>query len=609
MNFSVCLIAKNEEKTLPRMGASLKEFRERGGEMLLLDTGSTDKTVEVAESLGFKVFEVGDKFVKKISKTLANNINKKFNGGDQPIVSESDKIFNFSAARNYIAEKAANDMIAMPDCDEEYTAFDLDRICEAIEKGGDQLEYNFVYSHDEYGNEAIKFTHCKFYNRTKLNWVGVVHEVLQGKAERVFLGEDIIKLEHFQNQESDRSQYLTGLALDCFLNPENDRNSHYLGREFLYTGRYKSAIKELKRHLTLGTWKAERSQSMIFIGDSYMALGDEENALLWWHKAYDEEPSRREPFVRLAWNAFTKGEAQRVVAFCEAMLTIPWSAFYANNRHHYTVFPHELLYWAYWQLGDQISAKMHFNAAIRHDPKNKKFLEDFKYFNREPKVWPSVSIVIPTLGRKKKLKRLLDAIEENAGYENYEVIVAHDGEDHNEEDFYSERVTVLQSENRQGVPVTVKQAVEKSQGSLVMFLGNDCIPKENFLKNAVQKMFDSWGLLFDGLVGLNDGYWRGEIATHWLASKALLPYLDGEFFHTGYNHVGCDNELTARCKKIGKYVWAEEAEVFHEHPIQDNSLQDEIYKLGLSKQDKDRKLLKKRSEDLEFELLENFIRP
>ena len=43
--FSVTLIAKNEERSLPSLLASLSEFRARGGEILLVDTGSTDKTV------------------------------------------------------------------------------------------------------------------------------------------------------------------------------------------------------------------------------------------------------------------------------------------------------------------------------------------------------------------------------------------------------------------------------------------------------------------------------------------------------------------------------------------------------------------------------------
>ena len=64
-NFSIALIAKNESKTLPRLMESLKDFQSRGGEVILLDTGSNDGTPELARSLGCKVTEVGEKYVIK----------------------------------------------------------------------------------------------------------------------------------------------------------------------------------------------------------------------------------------------------------------------------------------------------------------------------------------------------------------------------------------------------------------------------------------------------------------------------------------------------------------------------------------------------------------
>lgn len=300
INFSVVLIARNEEKTLPRLIHSLSEFQKRGGEILVCDTGSTDNTAQVARDLGCIVYEVGDKFVTIIDEKKAKELNDHFiEGGEQPIVKVGDRLFDFASARNYIADFANTDVIATPDCDEIYTKFDIDAINGAIAAGADQLEYNFVFSHDEFGNEAIKFMHCKFYNRKKLKWQGVVHEVLVGTANRVYLPENIIKLEHYQNPETNRSGYLRGLALDCFLNPSNDRNSHYLGRELLWTGRPHSAIKELKRHVAMNAWQAERAQSMIYIGNALIMLSKEEEALEWYHRAFLTESARREALIPL----------------------------------------------------------------------------------------------------------------------------------------------------------------------------------------------------------------------------------------------------------------------------------------------------------------------
>jgi 2-polyprenyl-3-methyl-5-hydroxy-6-metoxy-1,4-benzoquinol methylase len=110
----------------------------------------------------------------------------------------------------------------------------------------------------------------------------------------------------------------------------------------------------------------------------------------------------------------------------------------------------------------------------------------------------------------------------------------------------------------------------------------------------------------DGLIGLNDTLWPdGMLATHWLASKALLPMLGGEFFHTGYNHLSCDNELTEMCRKAGKYYWCEIAKVVHDHPsahgwsdeTYDNHYR-RVYQYDTMR--KDRELLEKRSRMLGF---------
>jgi hypothetical protein len=65
-----------------------------------------------------------------------------------------------------------------------------------------------------------------------------------------------------------------------------------------------------------------------------------------------------------------------------------------------------------------------------------------------------------------------------------------------------------------------------------------------------------------------------------MASKKLLKHLDGEFFHTGYTHCFCDNELTQRCKGIKRYRFSEKSKIVHHHPIvqQDDSLWDEDLK-------------------------------
>jgi len=384
--FSVALIAKNEALTLPRMINSLKEFQERGGEIWVLDTGSTDNTIEVAKELGCKVEAVGDKFRINIDEDLSNKVNAKFMvDGEEPVVKAGDSLFDFGSARNYIATFPENDMVAMPDCDEIYTKIDIDKLDSVISEGFEQLEYEFVFSHDAVGNPVIKFKHCKFYDRRKMKWGGIIHEVLSGPAKRTYLGEDVIKLEHYQNVATNRSGYLKGLAIDCYNHPEKDRNSHYFAREMFYLGRHKSAIKEFEKHISMNGWGTEAAQSMLFIGDCYKALGDFDEMLKWYAKSVEKE-ARREPLMRLAEYYSGKNMHNQVILYCEAALSITQLPFYSNHQPYYEHTPHELLYLAYWQLGNKEKSKEHYLKAVEFYPTNPRYISDAQFYNIQNKL-------------------------------------------------------------------------------------------------------------------------------------------------------------------------------------------------------------------------------
>ena len=587
--FSVVLIAKNEEKTLPKLILSLKEFQERGGETILLDTGSTDSTVVRAKELGCKVTEVGEKFVRKIDAKLAKQINEKFViDGEQEVIKENSKVFDYSAARNFAAQLASNDFVAMPDCDEQYTALNIDEINKKIEEGEKQFEYNFVYSHDANGNEAVKFPHSKFYNRNFLKWVGIIHEVLNGNVKRHFFNEKIIKLEHWQIPSENRNRYLAGLALDCFLNPEKDRNSHYFAREMYYNKMWKSAAKEFERHIQMNKWQTERGQSMIFLGDCYANLNKVESALQEYHRATITGPTRRIGFLRLSSFMMKNKDFIRAIAYAKAALEIPYNACYTESMPNYNDEPHYYLYHSYgWAGGKVKEAQYHNNIAIDLDVQNEKYLRDWKYYNFVPKV----SIIIPTLGREDSLAKLLTAIKENANYDNYEVIVQRDS-----------------FEDRKGVCKMFNEGVQKSDGDLVMFLGNDCLPQKNFLIHAVRDMSKNFENL-DGMLALKtifkmeDGYKQfiSENSSHFIISKKLLNYFNNEFFNPVYNHYFCDNELAERCIAINKFAVSKYSIILHNNPHHSHGIEhDDVSKLSYSFFKQDQGTFIKRMKELGF---------
>jgi glycosyltransferase involved in cell wall biosynthesis len=384
--FSIVVIVKQEAKTLPRLVASLKEFQDRGGEILICDTGSQDDTVKIAKELGCNVFEAGEQFVFTIDEEQAKAINEKFVvDGEDNIVNPNDKFFDFSKARNYAASLASNDWICYADADEVLTKLDIDKINGIIENNPElgQLEYEFIFAKDNFGNRAIVLRQSKFYNRKLMSWRNSVHEILlndKPSAPPIYLPEDTFLLEHYQNQETNRHSYLKGLAVDCFMNPDNDRNSHYLAREEMYNSRPKSAIREFTRHVQMNKWPAERAQSFIHMGDCYGMINEPLKQIECYQKAINIDGGRREAWLKLAQFYRHNKQPQYTACYAKAALQIPHNSFYADNMADYTYEPHRLLYWAYGWLGDIDAAKHHILTALKYLPVDKNTLADTKYY-------------------------------------------------------------------------------------------------------------------------------------------------------------------------------------------------------------------------------------
>ena len=108
-------------------------------------------------------------------------------------------------------------------------------------------------------------------------WAHPVHEVLQrtdGRQAWDVRSDPGIVLEHHPDPKKSRAEYLPLLELSVREDPEDDRNAHYLGREYMFRGRWEDAIWQLKRHLDMpwATWKPERCASMRFLSLSLIHI-------------------------------------------------------------------------------------------------------------------------------------------------------------------------------------------------------------------------------------------------------------------------------------------------------------------------------------------------
>lgn len=184
-----------------------------------------------------------------------------------------------------------------------------------------------------------------------------------------------------------------------------------------------------------------------------------------------------------------------------------------------------------------------------------------------------VSIIIPVI-RPDKAKRCIEAIRANAGIHEWDPASGFRSDMPHMPQY---EIVTEEDKHRIGVTKMVKRLVEKSKGNAVCFIGDDCIPQADFLKNAIRAMEhipDGWGM-----VSFNDNPNTTRSAAHWLCHKKLLPLLDGEFFHTGYKHCFCDDELLIRCQEMNRYIYAFDAKIYHEHAAVHKDVQpDESFK-------------------------------
>ena len=547
MDFTLGIIMRNETNTLPKLAESIKNFT---GERIALDTGSSDNSIEIAKSLGFKVHESGDTHWHRITEEQAKTINDETLELDgKKIVEAGETCFDFSSARNALSELCHNDWIFQPDCDE-LVKMDVEKLKAAMTDKVDSLSH-WITAGDQ------KWQTVRVYNKKKTKWTGIVHNSVGRKWAEI--GEDVLSMNHaWQEKKDDRTKRITGLALGVLLQPEDARRLFYYGRHLLWQGFPNTAIKVLHKAARLHWWKPEKAQCHIFAGDAFHALGKESEMINEYEQAAKIDPTRRVGLLRLMNYYKEKKDWEKVVKYAGEAKKIKRSSGYIENISDFGSLAAIWHYVALHRLNRIGEARVAYGEAIEAFSTDHNIINDWQYFYP----YPQVSIVVPTLGRPEKLARLLKLIGQNADWPNYEILVQHDS-----------------FEKRKGVPVNFKEGVDRSAGEYVMFLANDCLPQPGFLFQAMKRMFLAFPNA-DGLVSINDGVWNGDPATHWLASKKLLPFLDGEFFNTIYFHTKCDVELTERCKLMGKFVYEPLSKLIHENPIVKGGEMDEVNKIA-----------------------------
>ena len=349
MKVIVYAITKNEEKFVNRWYNSMKE----ADEIYVLDTGSTDNTVDLLRKMGVNV---------KVEKI-------------EP--------WRFDVARNKSLDMVPLDVdiCVCTDLDEVFDKGWRKKL-EDIFKDNNRVRYNYIWSFDKYGNPAVNFYQEKIHCRNGYVWVNPVHEVLKCNLENEkVITTDEITLKHYPDSNKSRSSYLPLLELAVKENPENDRNMHYLGREYMFYGKYDDAINTLKKHLELpsATWSEERCASLRFISRCYRYKKDYNNALKYGLLAISECPNNREPYFETAYIYYEIGNYKMCSLYLEAAYEIKQNLkTYINEPSCYNGTLEDLLAVCYYYL-EQYDLSLEFvNKALELDPENERIINNKK---------------------------------------------------------------------------------------------------------------------------------------------------------------------------------------------------------------------------------------
>ena len=410
MLFTVALIVKNEEKNLDHLFNSLKNFMNDGGKVLILDTGSTDDTVQKAKTMGFNIEISPISFIEEITEKNYEKMIKLI-GDNNWNITGNKKYFNFSKARNYIHNYLRTKMVLQLDASQHIINFNYNFINNKI-KNDKTLKFKYMcyYGNENSGYQLNEIS--RFYHTDQYTWKRDVHEILETSSKIIEfkLPEEILSVKHIRSEKE--RNYLPGLFNDYFNNKKTPRCIYYLARELFYYRFYDASIKIASKFLDLdknNIWIPELAGIYILIADCYEKLNIIEKAIENFKLANEAYKGMRNPLIRLA-EIYIKlnNDVEALEVLFKCLKTNKESEF-VEPEIYYTYYPHEMIFQICSRLQNQNSkytfiGKTNLDICIKF---NKKF-EDFKILFPSPSPSPPSSLslssnIIDTNTEKEKI--------------------------------------------------------------------------------------------------------------------------------------------------------------------------------------------------------------
>lgn len=233
MKISASLIVKNESSCLDTCLSSIKGV----DEIIVVDTGSQDNTVEIAKKYTDKVFE-----------------DYKWND-------------DFAEARNHSLSKCTGDWVLIIDADEtlEVSIESIrDYINKAESKGYEVID---VICKSKKGKQTHNSPRL-FKRVPTTKWQGKIHNSVYYTGNKVS-SNLIIEYGYSEAHKLDPDRALRILKKVVEEDPTMAREQYYLAREYWYRNDYETALKWYKSYVKISNFVAEKADAYLMMARIY----------------------------------------------------------------------------------------------------------------------------------------------------------------------------------------------------------------------------------------------------------------------------------------------------------------------------------------------------
>lgn len=349
------MIVKNEEEVLARCLDSVKDIVD---EINIVDTGSTDNTVEIANRYTDRVFYF-------------------------------EWIGDFAAARNESFKYATKDYILYLDADDVLLEEDrkkLKELKETLDISVDSVSMYYNAGMDEYGNITLQYRRNRLVKRSRnFKWKGDCHQYLEVYGN--IINSDIAvthkKIRHSVGRNL--SIYQKKLERgDVF----SARDYFYYGNELRENGFYREAIENYEKNIQLKEgWVEDKVYACINKADCYRMIGEKEKELFSLLESIKFAKTPRPEICSRMGYYFQREQDYQSAIFWYKLATeieIDFNKWSFSYPAYATWYPHLQLCVCYYNLQDFENAYYHNEKAREFRPNDERIL-----FNKsiiEPKV-------------------------------------------------------------------------------------------------------------------------------------------------------------------------------------------------------------------------------